>query len=369
MSISLKPVPSDAELKLCSDALCANPRAACRNLRIGLLNNMPDAALEATERQFLSLLDSAAEDCAVEVSFYFLPGVCRGKAATRHMEGLYSSVESLWDKQLDGLIVTGREPLTANLADEPYWGTFETVVDWARENTHSTVWSCLAAHAAVLSMDGIGRIRSSEKHFGIFECDGVMKHPLMANVSANFRLPHSRWNGLPEDELTRCGYDVLTRSSDAGVDTFVRQQDSLFVFFQGHPEYEANTLMLEYRRDVGRFVRGETERYPLMPRGYFDQETEVALTVLEGEAEVGCGEVLFVKVSTILEKAHLENTWSATGRCIYRNWLRYIDSQKQRETAESRLMPISVTSADRTHSTVYASGPDQARPRLLRAAR
>ena len=369
MSISLKPVPSDAESTSCSDALCVNPTTACRNLRIGLLNNMPDAALEATERQFLSLLDSASEDYAIGISFYSLPGVSRSAAARRHMEELYSSVESLWDKQLDGLIVTGREPLTPNLADEPYWKTFEKVVEWARENTRSTVWSCLAAHAAVLSMDGIGRVRNRDKHFGIFNCDEVSKHALTANVPANFSLPHSRWNGLPEDELTLCGYDVLTRTANAGVDTFVRQLGSLFVFFQGHPEYEANTLMLEYRRDVGRYVRGETERYPLVPRGYFDLETEIALTALQGEAGMRGGEEIFVKVSTILENAHIENTWSATGRCIYRNWLQYIDSQKQRETAESRLMPISVTSADLTHSTVYASGPDQARPRLLRAAR
>jgi homoserine O-succinyltransferase len=290
------------------------------------------------------------------------------------MEELYSSIESLWGKELDGLIVTGREPLTPNLADEPYWESFEKVVEWARENTHSTVWSCLAAHAAVLSMDGIGRIKSREKHFGIFECDGVSEHPLMANLPVYFKLPHSRWNGLPENELTRCGYDVLTRTADAGVDTFTRQQNSLFVFLQGHPEYEANTLMLEYRRDVGRYLRRETERYPLVPRGYFDQETEIALVALQKEAEMRGSEEWFAEVSVILESAEIENTWSATGRCVYRNWLQYIHSQKRRQieasmTAENRRMPIPVTSAEISHSAVYASGPDQARPRLLRAVR
>jgi homoserine O-succinyltransferase len=223
-------------------------------------------------------------------------------------------------------------------------------------------------------MDGIGRIKSCEKHFGIFECDGVSEHPLMADLPANFRLPHSRWNGLPERELTGCGYDVLTRTSDAGVDTFIRQQNSLFVFFQGHPEYEANTLTLEYRRDAGRYLRRETERYPVVPRGYFDQETEIALATLQKEDAMRSGEEWFAELSAILEKAKIENTWSATGRCIYRNWLQYIDSQKRRqveasEVAESRLMPIPVTSSDLSHSAVYAIRPHRERPRLLRAVR
>ena len=53
---------------------------------------------------------------------------------------------------------------------------------------------------------------------------------------------------------------MLTRSADAGVDTFIKQRKKLFVFFQGHPEYESDTLLREYRRDMGRYFRGETTR-------------------------------------------------------------------------------------------------------------
>ena len=38
---------------------------------------------------------------------------------------------------------------------------------------------------------------------------------------------------------------------------------SQFVFLQGHPEYDANSLAREYRRDMDRYMRGETEREPL----------------------------------------------------------------------------------------------------------
>ena len=181
---------------------------------------------------------------------------------------------------LDGLIVTGAEPRTANLMDEPYWESLARVLEWARDHTHSTVFSCLAAHAAVLQMDGIGRSKSDDKHFGVFECGRVSHHRLMAGTPSRFTLPHSRWNGISEDELAANGYSVLTRSRGCGVDIFIKQFKSLFVFFQGHPEYEADTLLREYRRDVGRYLRGETETYPSLPRSYFDEDTAQALTAL-----------------------------------------------------------------------------------------
>src|SRR5258707_4311659 len=74
------------------------------------------------------------------------------------------------------------------------------------------------------------------------------------------------------------------RSDEAGVDTFVKQRRTLFVFFQGHPEYEAVTLLLEYRRDVARYLRSERDTYPPMPQGYFDDEIERQLAALRGRA-------------------------------------------------------------------------------------
>jgi homoserine O-succinyltransferase len=129
--------------------------------------------------------------------------------------------------------------------------------------------------------------------------------------------------------LTSYGYDVLTRSKDAGVDTFVKQQKSLFLFFQGHPEYESNTLLLEYRRDVVRYLKGERETYPSMPRSYFDENTVNALTELREEIMSRRNEELLAEVSTALEKRSIENTWHSTAACIYRNWLNYICGQKQ----------------------------------------
>jgi homoserine O-succinyltransferase/O-acetyltransferase len=298
-------------------------------ITVGLINNMPDEALKATERQYASLLGDASRGMQIHLSFYTLPGIPRNEASARHIAGHYSNIADLWEEQLDGLIVTGREPLAAKLTDEPYWESFTRTLAWAQENAHSTVWSCLAAHAAVLHMDSIERAKRDDKLFGIFECAKGFRHALTAGTPSHFMLPHSRWNGLAEDRLAGCGYRVLTRTSDAEVDTFIKQQKKLFVFFQGHPEYEADTLLREYRRDLGRYFKGETSKYPSMPKSYFDHNTVDALKTLQLRTLSGQGEELLVDISGALSNSSIEKTWHSSATTIYTNWLKYIREQKK----------------------------------------
>jgi homoserine O-succinyltransferase len=327
-----------AASRLDNGACAESPERPSRRVTVGVINNMSDGALEATERQFIALLNSASDGISIDLSFYSLSGISRGELATRHVQSCYSDINSLWNKQLDGLIVTGREPLTSNLADEPYWESFTRVLDWARDHTHSTVWSCLAAHAAILHMDSINRIKSSDKHCGIFECEQLLDHPLTKGTPPSFALPHSRWNGISESALTSSGYDVLTRAPDAGVDTFVKQLRSLFVFFQGHPEYESNTLLFEYRRDVSRFLKGEAKKYPLLPQNYFDNDTTNALMAIREEAITQPHQELLARLSGALEKVSIKNTWRTTATCIYKNWLEYICVQKDVQLESSKLL-------------------------------
>ena len=109
-------------------------------IEIGLINNMSDEALKATERQFISLLESASDNMPIHLSFYTLPGVPRSDFSAGHIGRRYSDIEELWDGHLDGLIVTGREPKVANLADEPYWESLTRTLAWAQENCHATVF-------------------------------------------------------------------------------------------------------------------------------------------------------------------------------------------------------------------------------------
>jgi len=294
-----------------------------RPLTIGLLNNMQEAAFNATERQFVSLLDEAsqAESIPIRVSLFTLH---RAAPTAHHAPSRYSSVEALGNTRLDGLIVTGREPLSPALRDEPYWHSFTRTVEWAREHTHSVIWSCLAAHAAVLHMEGIARRKRAEKHFGLFECTHVADHALLAGLPSTHVVPHSRWNGLAESDLTTHDYSVLTRTADAEVDSFLKQERSLFVFFQGHPEYETDTLMREYRRDVARYLLRETDTYPRLPSNCFDSSTADALSAQRERAISHRSKDQLRSIATVLEQAKIRNTWRLASIQIYRNWLRYL---------------------------------------------
>ena len=303
-------------------------------LDIGLVNNMPDAALDTTERQFRALLGAAAAGMAVRLTLYSLPEVPRTEFGRRQVSA-YSDLSGLWDSHLDGLIVTGAEPRAADLEDEPFWDSLTRVLEWAERNTHSTILSCLAAHAGILHFDGIARQPLDDKRFGVFECVRVTDHALTAAAPNRLQMPQSRWNGISEEALLACGYRVLTRSADAGVDSFVKQRNSLFVFFQGHPEYDATTLLLEYRRDIGRFLRRERDTYPTMPHGYFDQETVEALTVLRERALSDRREELLAEFPTAMAAGKVTNTWRSTAESLYRNWLLYIRAQKERQPARS----------------------------------
>jgi len=297
-------------------------------LTVGLVNNMPDPALQGTERQFVALLGAAADGLAVRLLPYALPEVPRTDWGRDYVSRFYSPIDDLWDSDVDAIIVTGTEPRSPDLRDEPYWGSLTRLLEWAEHHTHSAVWSCLATHAALLHLDRIDRRPLGEKRFGVFECERVGDHPLTADAPARLRMPHSRWNEIPEDALASHGYRVLTRSDAAGVDAFVKQRKSLFVFFQGHPEYEAQTLMLEYRRDIRRFLLHERETYPTMPHGYFDDATVEALKALHSRALANRSEDVLNDFPTALAAGTVTNTWRATATVVYRNWLLYLAAQR-----------------------------------------
>jgi homoserine O-succinyltransferase len=107
----------------------------------------------------------------------------------------------------------------------------------------------------------------------------------------------------------------------------VREERSLLLFFQGHPEYEETTLLKEYRRDVGRYLNGQQPHYPTLPRGYLSAE---AIALLEGFRE----RALAKRTAALLESfpfaqvaAGLENSWRASAVAMYRNWLCFVSAR------------------------------------------
>jgi homoserine O-succinyltransferase len=324
-------VPSGwAEKKPCGAVVpidCYVKRAECVNL--ALINNMPDAALKDTELQFFELLDIASGDSLVFLKLYSLTGIPRTDRGQRHLDEFYFGLDELWNNRFDGVIVTGTEPRQPDLRQEPYWSPLADVLDWAERSTVSTVLSCLAAHAGVLHSDGIQRHPLRDKQFGVFEAARVCEHDLTRHTPRLIWFPHSRWNDVPEDSLTSCGYTVLTKSAHAGVDLFVKQKKkSMFVHFQGHPEYGAQTLLKEYRRDIRRFFLGERESYPTMPHGYFSAPAAKLLAEFQQTAlsHPHAKELEFFPEAILVEA--LQNTWKPSATCIYRNWLQYLLTKK-----------------------------------------
>ena len=159
----------------------------------------------------------------------------------------------------------------------------------------------------------------------------MSEHPLVQGAPSQLGVPHSRWNEVREEALTSSGYNVLTKSATAGVDLFVKQQKkSLFVYFQGHLEYEAHSLLGEYRRDVGRFLRQEIEYYPTMPKGYFDDHAAELLTEFQKHALLNRRNELLADFPVDRAAKNLKRTWASAATCIYRNWILYLAARRFR---------------------------------------
>ena len=301
-------------------------------LRIGLINNMPDAALQSTEAQFFGLLKGAAGSQPITVRLSSFPELPRSAEALAQI-GSYWPLEELLAEPLDAFIVTGTEPKAARLADEPYWPRFAQLLEYAESRRIASIWSCLAAHAAVKHLDGVERHRLSEKCSGVYDCSKAGADWLTRGLPATLKVSHSRYNELREHELAARGYEILTRSDIAGVDIFARQLESRFIFFQGHPEYDPSSLQREYMRDLARFLSGERDSYPNIPVGYFDAATVIQLESFEQRARANRDPVLAAELPGLTLRPDIAA--GAAANTIFRNWLGFL-REEAREPASSR---------------------------------
>src|ERR1700757_2285458 len=70
-------------------------RAGAAELTIALVNNMPDSALKATERQFMRLVQAASGDIRINFHCFSLPSVARSKQAREHIDHDYADIADL----------------------------------------------------------------------------------------------------------------------------------------------------------------------------------------------------------------------------------------------------------------------------------
>ena len=153
-------------------------------------------------------------------------------------------------------------------------------------------------------------------------------------MEALIHVPHSRRNGICENELAARGYRILSRLPDGGVDASARDMPgrSRFLFLQGHPEYGAETLGREYLRDVGRFLRGEIGERPAVPENYFDRATENRPRRAGCQAAGRPGRAITRVVSGALPL----QSWHGHTVKLFGNWLAMIAAEKMRRLAQSQ---------------------------------
>ncbi len=294
-----------------------------RELHIGLLNMMPDAALEATERQFLRLIGESNPIAQFFVHPFTLDALPRSAGARQHIDSHYDSFEQIKQQGLDALIITGANVIGADLSEEVFWESLIEVADWAHENVTSTLCSCLATHAVLDFRYGQKRKKQRTKKWGVYHHQVVEpKHPLVADINSVFDVPHSRWNTVYRDQFQAAGLKVLVTTDDGSVHLATSPDGFRTVFFQGHPEYDTVSLLKEYKRDVNLYIAGDLEDYPPMPDNYFSQFSAAVFREYQYRVDKSRSK----KTSPgefpehlVLER--LKNTWQDTASAVVGRWV------------------------------------------------
>lgn len=298
-----------------------------RPITVALVNNMPDSAFVETEEQFRRVTACAPNGARLEL--YAITEIPRSEQVASVIQARYRGLDHLWAHPPDALIVTGTEPRHDRLDCEPYWPQLAQLMEWAANSVPTTLLSCLAAHAFTLLFDGIERVRSDVKCFGVYE--GVVanrRNPLAGRFGKHVLVPHSRLNGVPEAELVRAGYEIVIGSGPSSAGWAVatcRRGDGLFVLCQGHPEYGTLSLLREYRRDVRRsLLDADARPYPPLPEGYLTPETAATLERFQQRAATADADPQNLWDSFPYDEvaSSVVNTWAVTSAALYRNWMR-----------------------------------------------
>lgn len=297
-------------------------------IHIGLVNNMPDADMRATELQFARLLKESAGALDVRLRLFSLGGIARGELARSRMDGFYDDAGFLPAANIDALIVTGAGGEDAHR--QAYWPELAELIDWAKDGTLSTLFSGQAAGMAVMHLDGIVRRPLDRKISGVFPAMRMEDDPLFFGMPLTTPVPHARRDDIAEADLVEKGYRILARLANGQVDMFTREPagQSRFVFLQGHPEYDRATLGRDYLRDIETFLSGDAGAPPSVPENYFDRATEDQL------AEIGASdEAALARAREIVTGALTMQSWKLHTVRLFGNWLTLVAAAKARRMA------------------------------------
>lgn len=263
-----------------------------RPLHIAIVNLMPTKM--ATETHLLRLLGNTP--LQLQITLLHMESHDSRNTPPEHLAAFYSSFEEIRDDKFDGLVITGAPVELLPFEDVDYWPELCEVMDWSIDHAFSTLHVCWGAQAGMYRHYGVPKYELPSKMFGVFDHQVLDPHSrILSGFDETFPAPHSRHTDVRATDIEAAdGLELLAVSPEAGV-YLAASTDGRQLFVTGHPEYERDTLGLEYHRDVSRGVPIE------VPRNYYP----------------GDDPSLPPKV-----------TWRSHAFLLYANWLNYCVYQR-----------------------------------------
>jgi homoserine O-succinyltransferase/O-acetyltransferase len=296
-----------------------------RELHVGLLNMMPDAAFHVTEQQFMRLVGASTQPAQFYVHCFTVEGLPRNDATRAYIADHYQDIRSIYADGLDALIVTGANVANPRLEEQAFYAPLTEVIGWAADNVTSVLCSCLSTHALMKFLHGIDRRPLPRKQWGVYSHRVVAPdHRLLRGIDPLIDVPHSRYNEITREHFDNAGLTILIESVEAGVHAAVSDDQFRRVYFQGHPEYDANSLLKEYKREVLRYFGGERELPPL-PEHYISSDAEAVIArYLEDAHRAHAADRRLPEFPEADVAPFLRNTWAAAAIRIFDNWLELV---------------------------------------------
>ena len=258
-----------------------------RPLDVLILNLMPTKIV--TETQLLRKLSNTP--LQVNVEFLQTASYKPQHVDSNHLESFYTTFDKVKDRKFDGMIITGAPLDYVKFEDVAYWDEICHIMEWGKTHVHCTFHLCWGAFAALYYFYGLERYDMEEKLSGVYAHRILKKQsPLFRGFDDIFYAPQSRAMGISEDKIASVPeLELMAVSDEAGV-TIVKTTDSRHFFVTCHTEYDADTLSLEYFRDLERGMN------PKVPVNYFPDDDPSKPPVV---------------------------TWRSAGQLLFSNWLNY----------------------------------------------
>ncbi|MFO1024290.1 MAG: homoserine O-succinyltransferase [Acetobacteraceae bacterium] len=221
-------------------------RQDIRPLQIALLNLMPDKI--KTETHLLRVL--GATPLQIEMTLLRPATYESRNTPQEHLTAFYTTWDAVRDRRFDALIVTGAPVEHLPFEGVAYWRELTAILDWTRTNVFSSLYICWGAQAALHHFHRLPKYDVGAKRFGVFRHRTLRPfEPLTSGFDDSFFVPVSRYTEVRHADVAAVpGLDILVESDESGL-CLLQETAARRVYMFNHLEYDAETLLGEYRRD------------------------------------------------------------------------------------------------------------------------